>query len=102
MTQEELMGKLAALGDLSNEKRNAVVCALLGHSKIQTHCWGYFSCARCGEQVGDSLAGAYKADKVVVVGHNCKTCRENFAALPWEDILFTPDPFSKNAFVALF
>ena len=94
MTQEELMLKLAALGELTEEKRKAVVCALVGHSLIQTQFWGYYDCARCREQVGDSLAGAYKATSVVLVGHNCDTCRANYAALTWEHKLFAPDPFA--------
>lgn len=93
MTKRRLLAALAALGDITTEQRNAVVCALVGHSLIQSACFGYFNCARCGEQAGDSLGGAYTADKVVVVGHDCSTCRANYKKLTWRDKLFAADPF---------
>ncbi len=100
MTKQELMQKLAALGDISEEQRNQVTCSLVGHSKIQTYCFGYFNCARCGAQLGDSLASVYpQAEEVVVVGHmggNCPTCRENYKKLTWRDKLFCPDPFARG------
>lgn len=79
---------------LDGAERNAVVCALVGHSGIQTACFGYYFCARCGAQVGDTLAGAYDPSGVVVVGHNCKTCRNNYKVMGWQDKLFAPDPFA--------
>ena len=91
MTKAEVMRRVKGLDDAT---RNATVCALVGHSGIQTGCFGYYSCARCGAQVGDTLAGSYNTAKVVVVGHNCPTCRENFDALGWQDKLFVPDPFA--------
>jgi len=98
MTKKELMKKLKAL-DLDpkdKETRNEVVCALIGHSRIQDLCFGYYTCARCGEQLGDGLAGMYSgAEKAVVVGHNCDTCRENYKACTWKDKLYTPDPFKE-------
>jgi hypothetical protein len=98
ITEQELMAKLTALGDISDEQRNEVTCALIGHSKIQTYCFGYYNCARCGAQVGDSLGGFYpQASEVVVVGHmggNCPTCRANYETLTWQDKIFCPDPFA--------
>lgn len=94
MTKKELLAKLAALGKISDEQRNTVTCALIGHSRIQTQCFGYYNCARCGEQLGDTLAGCYPAaNEAVVVGHACPTCRANYAQLDWRHKLFTPDPF---------
>lgn len=96
MTEQELLGRLEALGPLSDEQRNQIVCALIGHSLIQSYCFGYFNCARCGEQVGDSLVGIYpNAEKTVIVGHDCALCRENYDKLGWEHKIFTPDPFPK-------
>lgn len=93
-SEEELLTKLAALGPLSEEQRNSVVCALIGHSRIQTYCFGYFNCARCDEQMGDSLTGIYsRANEVVIVGHDCEICRTNYAACTWKDKIFAPDPF---------
>jgi hypothetical protein len=69
-----------------------VTCATIGHSRIKTTCFGYWSCARCREQVGDSLGGAYGGEDDVIVGHDCPTCRANAAKLTWKDRLFAPDP----------
>lgn len=72
MNKTEVKKRIAGL---SAEQAKAVVCALVGHSQIQTYCFGYYNCARCGEQVGDSLAGAYVGTDAVVVGHNCEKCQ---------------------------
>lgn len=94
MTKKELLAKLKALGEISEEQRNGIVCSLIGHSMIQSAFFGYFNCGRCGAQVGDSLAGCYpEAKDVVVVGHACDTCRANFAKLDWKSTLFAADPF---------
>ena len=75
-----------------------IVCGLLGHSRIQTMWFGYYDCARCGERMGDALGGTYpQAKTVVVVGHNCETCRENAKALTWKDRFLSPDPFAEEA-----
>ncbi len=97
MTEQELTEKLAALGDISDEQRKEVVCALVGHSKIQCFCFGYFTCSRCGAQVGDALGSTYDAaESVVIVGHNCPTCRANYEKLGWQDKYLCPDPFAKE------
>ena len=88
---------LARIKGLPEDTQKSVVCALVGHSRIQSHFFGYYNCARCGEQVGDSLGGAYSGAKVVVVGHNCETCRANFAELTWRDTFLAPDPFADDA-----
>lgn len=93
MTKKELLKKIKLLGDLTNDQRNSVVCSLIGHSKIQTFCFGYYSCARCGTQIGDSLGGAYSGENAVVVGHDCDTCRSNFKNCTWKDKIFSPNPF---------
>ena len=95
-TEEELMQRLAALGDISDEQRKEVVCALLGHSRVHTFCFGYHYCARCGAQVGDSLGSVYFCPEEVIIGHmdgNCPTCRENYEKLGWQDKYLCPDPF---------
>lgn len=95
MTEQELMDKVAALGTIDENARNGVICALIGHSKIQTTTWGYYNCGRCGADVGDTLAGTYKPTDVVVVGHNCPTCRDLYEAMGWEHKLYAQDPFAK-------
>src|SRR5678816_3411289 len=91
-TKAEVMRRVKGLDDA---RRNATVCVLVGHSGIQTVCFGYYSCARCGAQVGDTLAGSYDPAKIVVIGHNCKTCQANYEAMGWQDKLFAPDPFER-------
>ncbi len=94
MTPDELLAKLAVLGPMDDEQRNKVVCSLIGHSRIQTYCFGYYNCARCGEQLGDALGSEYPgAVTAVVVGHNCEHCRTNYEQCTWQDKLFAPDPF---------
>ena len=96
-TEEELHKKLDALGDMSDEQRNRVTCSLLGHSKIQSVCFGYWNCARCGEQLGDSLGGTYEGRDKVIVGHKCEVCTKNYENLGWEHKVFVADPFEEAA-----
>lgn len=93
MKKNELIAKVKALG-LSNEQRNSVVCSIIGHSRIISMCFGYVHCARCGEQIGDRLAGVYDTTDSVIVGHDCETCHKNFDALNWEDKLYVKNPFT--------
>lgn len=96
MDEAELKQKLEALGLEEGDPRiPGIVCQLIGHSRIQTYCFGYYSCARCDAQVGDSLGGVYLgAKQTVVVGHNCETCRDNYSKLGWQDKFMCPDPFA--------
>ena len=94
MSQAEVKRRTKGLGPADAK---AVVCALVGHSRIQTHCFGYYYCARCEAQVGDSLGSAYSAaSTVVIVGHNCKMCRKNAKRLTWRDRMLSPKPFAKE------
>ena len=60
--------------------RNRITCALIGHSRIVTYCFGYVS-ARCGDQIGDTLGGMTSLENSVVVGHACDICRANYEKL---------------------
>ncbi len=93
LTQDELEGKLAALGEITEPERNRITCALIGHSRIVTYCFGYVSCARCGDQIGDTLGGMTSLEHSVVVGHACDICRANYQKLDWQDKLFVANPF---------
>lgn len=78
----------------SRGKRLPVV--LSGTAKSRLFCFGYFNCARCGEQTGDNLAGYYPgAEDAVIVGHKCPTCEANYKKLTWRDKVFCPDPFAE-------
>lgn len=92
LTEAEVLSKVQALGELADEQRNSIVCALIGHSRICTTFFGYQYCGRCSAQVGDTLGGVGRSD-IVAVGHNCGICRANFAKCDWRDKLFAPDPF---------
>src|SRR5690242_9898200 len=97
MTKSELIARVRAAKPETKEQRNAIVCALIGHSRIATMCFGYVYCGRCGGQVADKLMGSDSlAEERVVVGHNCKTCRVNFKKMDWQDKLYVPDPFKKT------
>ena len=67
-------------------------CVWFGHSDILHGFFGYMSCGRCGEQVGDSLGGAYTNSRAVIVGHDCEHCRANYKRLTWKDKFMAPDP----------
>lgn len=95
ITEAELREKLAALGELDDDKRNAITCALIGHSNIVTSFFGYVYCGRCCDQIGDTLMGSYSNPDVVIVEHDCDICRKNAKRLRWQDTIFAPDPFAE-------
>lgn len=93
-SKEELLEKLDLLGITDEKQKKKLTCSLIGHSKIQTTFFGYYYCARCEEQVGDSLGSIYPdAENIVIVGHKCSTCEANYKKLTWKDKIFCPDPF---------
>lgn len=93
ITKREVQQRIEGLPE---EVQKRMICALVGHSGVVTTCFGYVNCARCGVQVGDTLGGTASLDTRVVVGHNCDTCRANFAKMNWRDKLLTPDPFAEE------
>lgn len=93
ITKKDVQRRIAGLDETAQRR---VVCALVGHSRIQTHFFGYWYCARCEEQVGDSLAAVYDGANAVLVGHDCEVCRKNAATLTWRDTLLAPEPFPKT------
>ena len=95
-TEQELKAKLEALGEMDEDTRNSVVCSLIGHSGIQSSFFGYYYCARCSEQLGDSFGGIYDSSDVVVIGHDCPICRANYDKLDWKHKIFVPDPLATN------
>lgn len=95
-SEKELQKKLDALGLDDDEQIKRVVCSLIGHSNIQTMCFGYVYCSRCDAQVGDTLGSFYENEKQVVVGHNCDICHKNYKKLSWKDKFMAPNPFKKE------
>ena len=97
LTLPQLKKKVKALGKLSDEKRNGIICTLIGHSRISNTCFGYRHCARCGDLLGDSLASVdYGIKEAVIIGHGCPECKANFKECTWKDKLFVRNPFAKN------
>lgn len=97
ITLPELKKKVKALGKVDEHTLNAFICLMVGHSRIQTTFFGYYSCARCSQQLGDTLGSYYGgAGEAVVVGHNCAKCKANFKECQWSDKLYVRNPFAKN------
>ena len=90
LTNKEARVKLRALGDLPIATKRSVLCQLVGHSNVLSGCFGYISCVRCSDQIGDTLAGCYTNKDAVIVGHGCKDCRANRKRLTWRDLLLLP------------
>lgn len=96
LTKAKLIAKIKALGKITTEQKHEIVCSLIGHSKIVDLCFGYVTCARCNQQIGDTLGGIFDLKTYVIVGHKCKECVANYKSLTWKDTYLTPDPFKKE------
>lgn len=89
----------ARIRGLTKEQQKAVVCALVGHSRIVDFCMWQYSCSRCGDVVGDSLTGTVgdRAKGWVIVGHGCDACIENYERMGWRDkFLAHSNPVEEN------
>ncbi len=76
-TKKQLEEKIKALGEISENQKKSIVCSLIGHSDITDVCLGYVHCARCGDQIGDTLASIYpRVKKQVIINHECDTCKK--------------------------
>lgn len=64
-----------------------ILCAIFGHPRISTVCFGYVSCARCSAQIGDTLAGAYDLSHDILQGHDCPQCNKIYRSLKWHEKL---------------
>lgn len=54
---------------LTLEQQRAIYCVKHGHSRLRDFFFGYHSCCRCGQQLGDSLGGVYSDSTAVYVHH---------------------------------
>lgn len=84
MTKREVLKRIEGLDE---GHARSVVCALIGHSRVQDQFWGEWTCHRCDARLGDSLAGCYDASDVVLMDHHCDQCRAAIAKLTWKDTL---------------
>lgn len=90
MTKRQL---LTTLKTVPEELKTSVVCAMIGHSKIISLCFGYVKCARCDAQI-DQFGSVFDTTDSVIMRHNCEICQENFKKLGWKDLYLCPDPFA--------
>lgn len=78
------------------DKLKEIFCAVFRHSRIQDAFMGYYSCGRCGTQLGDSLGSIYpSAQYVVIIGHRCRKCKANYKECNFIDKFLVGNPFSK-------
>lgn len=96
-SEKELLELLKKIPFKDNKQRNNIICSLIGHSRISEMCFGYRHCGRCGDLLGDSLAGAdYGKPDAVLIGHNCNKCRANYKNCTWKDKIFVKNPFTRK------
>lgn len=96
-SKKQLMEVLKNIPIKDDSQRNSIVCSLIGHSRVCTYCFGYRHCGRCNDMLGDSLGSIDpEIRESVIVGHDCRICRENYKQFTWKDKLFAPDPFKKE------
>ena len=78
------------IGGIDEEVQQKMVCAMVGHSRLLTQCFGYHHCARCGAQVGDSLGGSFRdVDNkmgLTIINCACEKCSTSYAAFTWKDL----------------
>lgn len=97
MTKSELIKKIKSLNLKDKQQIKNIVCDLIGHSKIQNLCWNQYTCGRCGNLMGDNLASFYYgAETAVIIGHNCKQCKENYKKCTWKDKYLVENPFKNQ------
>lgn len=96
MTENAVIEAVSAM-DLTEKQRKAVVCAIVGHSRIVTTCLGEVYCGRCEAKIGDTIMGMFDLRNVVISGHKCPICETNYKSLTWQDLLYAPDPFAEEA-----
>jgi hypothetical protein len=98
-TQESFEDKLKVFGEITEEQKSAVACAILGHSKVIDACFGQITCGRCGANLGDTLVGTYTIPEGSFLR---KSVEENIAnrdkwdSLSWSDTYLITDTFSTS------
>lgn len=88
------------------QKFRDIICVVFGHSRLVTNCFGYKSCARCSQQLGDSLAGVglpVGKNGYFQIGQTCQCaeCKASFDSLRWIDRFLCPKAeFPTDEFVS--
>ena len=75
-------------------KLRSILCVLWGHPPTIEYCFGYCICPRCGEQLGDTIGGAYAPGPVVMKHRDpnsyCENCESGKKKMKWHDWLLLP------------
>lgn len=61
---------------LTQQQKSQIYCVKHGHADYIWNFFGYVHCGRCGEQIGDRLAGVFDTTDKIFVGHKCDTCNK--------------------------
>jgi len=64
------------MDELTKEQEARIYCIKKGHADYVTMFFGYVYCGRCGDQIGDRLAGIYDTRKKAIIGCKKKNCKE--------------------------
>lgn len=70
-------------------KLQKILCALFGHPRVVINDFGYKYCARCNEQLGDSLGGYWTGDGFCELLCDCDECKGVKRILKWHEKLLT-------------
>jgi len=71
---------------LTQQQNAQIYCVKHGHAKYFYGFFGYAYCGRCGDQIGDSIAGIFDGKGMVLVGHDCNECTKVIATLSQLDL----------------
>ena len=85
LEQHDVEQRVQELGDMPIEVHRALVCGLIGHSRIKLPLPGRLVCARCefesASSPGDVIVGDYSVENM-----------QRAEALTWQDTMLTPNP----------
>ena len=79
---------------LTKQQEMQIYCVKNGHAKIVEMCFGYVNCKRCGDQIGDTLAGVFDLSTYVLDQHDCDQCQLNYRKLKRVEKAYCGNPFS--------
>ena len=62
------------MSKLDQKQKAQIYCVKHNHGGYVWTFFGYVHCGRCGQQIGDTLAGVFDTTNMLLVGHKCKKC----------------------------
>ena len=81
---------------LTKEQNRKIYCVKHGHAKYITNCFGYVYCGRCGQQIGDQLAGCFDSSNYLLISCPCKICNKIRRTLSKYDLRIVKELEAKN------